>query len=100
MPITGSLARAARALVQWPRDHVARLAVLDEAALADFEGGRAALDDDAKARLHQALEEGGAVFLPEEDAGGLGVRLKFTAKDVRAINRLEGEGGPVGSDDV
>jgi len=28
------------------------------------------------------------------------VRLKFTAKDVRAINRLEGEGGPVGSDDV
>lgn len=100
MPITGSLARAARALVQWPRDHVARLAALDTDALADFEAGRADLDDDAKARLRHALEEGGAVFLPEEHAGGVGVRLKFTAKDVRAINRLEGEGGPVGSDDV
>ncbi len=100
MPITGSLARAARALVQWPRDHVARLAALDTDALADFEAGRAALDDDVKARLRHTLEEGGAVFLPEEGAGGVGVRLKFTAKDFRGINRLEGEGGPVGSDDV
>ena len=100
MPITGSLARAARALVQWPRDHVARLAALNEAALADFEDGRADPGDEVKARLRHALEEGGAVFLPEEDAGGVGVRLKFTARDVRAINRLEGEGGPVGSDDV
>lgn len=100
MPITGSLARAARALVQWPRDHVARLAALDEAALADFEAGRVALDDDARARLRHRLEEGGAVFLPEDGAGGVEVRLKFAAKDVRAINRMEGEGGPVGSDDV
>lgn len=100
MPITGSLARAARALVQWPRDHVARLAALDEAALADFEAGRVALDDDGKVRLRHTLEEGGAVFLPEDGAGGVGVRLKFAAKDVRAINRMEGEGGPVGSDDV
>lgn len=100
MTITGSLARAARALVQLPRDHVARLAALDASALADFEAGRAELDDDAKARLRQALEESGALFLPEEDAGGVGVRLKFTAKDVRAINRLEGEGGPAGEDDV
>ena len=100
MPITGTLARAARALVQAPSDHVARLAALDTDALADFEAGRAALDGDARARLPHTLEEGGAVFLPEEYAGGVGVRLKFTAKDVRAINRLEGEGGPVGSDDV
>jgi len=100
MTITGSLARAARALVQLPRDHVARLAALDASVLADFEAGRAELDDGAKARLRHALEESGALFLPEEDAGGAGVRLKFTAKDVRAINRLEGEGGPVGEDDV
>jgi hypothetical protein len=100
LAVTGSLARAARALVQLPRDHVARLAALDANALADFEAGRTDLDEDAKARLRHALEESGALFLPEEDAGGVGVRLKFTAKDVRAINRLEGEGGPVGEDDV
>src|SRR3546814_6715791 len=48
MTITGSLARAARALVQLPRDHVARLAALDASVLADFEAGRAELDDGAK----------------------------------------------------
>lgn len=100
MTITGPLARAARALVQWPRDHVARLAELEQTALADFEAGLADPGDDAKARLRHALEEGGAMFLPEDHSGGLGVRLKFTAKDVRAIDRMEGEGGPIGSDDV
>jgi hypothetical protein len=37
MKITGPQARAARALVQWPRDHVARLSGLTVDALADFE---------------------------------------------------------------
>ena len=100
MAVTGSLARAARALVQAPSDHAARLAALEDAALADFETGRADLDDDAKARLPHLLQEGGPVFLPEEGAGGVGVRLTFTAGDVRAINRMEGEGGPVGSGDA
>ena len=100
MTITGPLARAARALVQWPRDHVARLAAIDEAALAEFESGRDDPGDSAKARLRHTLEEGGAMFLPEDHSGGIGVRLKFTAKDAKAINRMEGEGGPVGSDDV
>lgn len=86
--------------MQWPRDHVARLATFNEAALADFEAGFADPGEDAKARLRHALEEGGAEFLPEDHSGGVGVRLKFTARDVRAINRLEGEGGPIGSDDV
>lgn len=100
LSITGSLARAARALVQLPRGHVARLAGLDERALADFEAGHADPGEDARVRLRHALEEGGAVFLPEDADGGAGVRLKFTGRDVRAINRMEGEGGPVGDDDV
>ncbi|GLS99544.1 hypothetical protein GCM10007897_09240 [Sphingobium jiangsuense] len=100
MAITGPQARAARALVQWPRDHVAKLARLDEAALAAFEGGQADLDEEERARLIHALEQGGAIFLAEDRKAGAGVRLKFTKRDVRAINRLEGEGGPVGTDDV
>lgn len=100
MAITGPLARAARALVQWPRDHVGKLARIDEAVLKDFEVGLSDLPGTDKTRLRQALEEGGAVFLPEDEGGGHGVRLKFTARDVRAIARLEGEGGPVGDDDV
>jgi len=100
MSITGPQAKAARILVQWPRDHVARRAQLEETALADFEAARADPGTEAKARLRQALEDGGAIFIPEDAGGGAGVRLKFTARDVRAINRLEGEGGPVGDDDV
>ncbi len=99
MTIDGPLARAARALVQWPRGHVARKAKLDKSALAAFESGTAGLDDDAIGRLRAVLEEGGAVFIPE-NGGGRGVHLKFARKDVRAINRMEGEGGPVGDDDV
>ncbi len=100
MSITGPLARAARALAQWPRHHVARLARLDESALAQFETGAADLSDEDKARLQLALEEGGAIFLPEDQNSGAGVRLKFNAREVRAINRLENEGGPVGDDDI
>ena len=92
MQISGKLARAARALVEWPRDHVARLAGIDTPMLADFEAGRADPGDDAKARLRLILEQGGAVFLPEDGEQGAGVRLKFTARDVRAINRMEGGG--------
>ncbi|OYW88825.1 MAG: DNA-binding protein [Sphingobium sp. 32-64-5] len=100
MIFTGPQARAARVLVQWPRHHVARLANVPEAALTAFETGGMALDEDARQRLCLALESGGAIFLPEDEHGGVGVRLKFTAKDARAVNRMENEGGPVGSDDV
>ena len=99
MNITGPQARAARALVQWPRDHVARLSGLTVDVLADFERENVDPGDEARSRLQAALEEGGAVFLNEED-GGLGVRLKFTRKDVRSIRRMENEGGLVGDDDV
>jgi len=52
-----------------------------------------------RAKLQATLEQGGAVFIPEGDMG-VGVRLRHTQKDVKALTRLEGEGGPVGEDDV
>jgi len=99
LAITGPQCRAARALVEWPRDRVAQLAGIDAGILANFESGGSRPDDEILLRLQQALEEGGAVFLFEGDRG-VGVRLKFTRKDVRAINAWESEGGPVGTDDV
>ena len=98
--MNGPLARAARALIQWPRSHVAKIAGLEEEALAQFEAGASVFAASDLTRLRDALERGGAVFIREDNSGGLGVRLKFNAKDVRAINRMEGEGGPVGTDDV
>ncbi|OJT94849.1 MAG: DNA-binding protein [Alphaproteobacteria bacterium 65-7] len=100
MTITAAQARAARALVQWPRDHVARLAGLEVALLEAIEQGRAELDATIAERLQNALESGGALFIPESDDRGVGVRLKFSSIVVQAIDSWEDEGGAVGSDDV
>ena len=43
MSMNGPLARAARALIQWPRSHVAKIAELDEETLARFEAGGSVL---------------------------------------------------------
>jgi len=99
MTITGPQCRAARALAQWPREKVARMSGIDEEAVEAFEGGIGSLDEGQITALRTALEQGGAVFIPE-NGGGAGVRLKYTRKDVRAINKWEGEGGPPGEDDV
>jgi hypothetical protein len=61
---------------------------------------RCSLDAATVLRLQSALEQGGAVFIDEDERAGAGVRLKFNRGDVRAIRRLEGEGGPTGEDDV
>lgn len=50
------------------------------------------------ADIRNALEQAGIVFIPE-NGGGAGVRLKFTRRDVKAIDTLENEGGIVADDD-
>ena len=100
MTITATQAHAARILVQWPLGHAARTADISEDDLDAFEAGTYPLEPDALSRLRHALESGGAVFQPEDSDGGVGVRLRFTARDVKQLDRLENEGGPVGSDDV
>jgi hypothetical protein len=45
------------------------------------------------------LQEAGAVFIPE-NGGGVGVRLKYSRRDVRGLNKWEAEGGTVAEDDV
>jgi hypothetical protein len=50
--------------------------------------------------LQAALEKAGAVFIPDSDSGGIGVRLKFNKSDTKRIATLESEGGIVAHDDV
>jgi hypothetical protein len=54
---------------------------------------------DHQRQLRKALEDGGVIFIAE-NGGGVGVRLKFNRKEVRAINRWEHEGGTAGEDDL
>ena len=100
MAITGPQCRAARALVQWSREELAADSGVGIEAITDLEMGRAVPSADVLNRLQTTLEEGGAVFIPESGAGGVGVRLKFNSRDVRAIRKWEGEGGHPGEDDV
>ncbi len=99
MPITGPQCRAARALTVWSREQLAEVTSIPIHTIADFEIGRDVPPLDVRARLQAALEEAGAVFIPE-NGGGIGVRLKFNRREVRAINKWEGEGGNLGEDDV
>lgn len=99
MPITGPQCRAARALVQLSRDEISNFSGVSIETIQSFESGASAPADEIKLRLQQTLEASGAVFI-EENGGGLGVRLKFNKKEVKAINKWEGEGGTIGEDDV
>ena len=78
---------------------MARTASVGVRVIADFENRIADPGDAVKRKLFAALESAGAVFIPE-NGGGVGVRLKYARRDVRAVNKWEGEGGTPGDDDV
>lgn len=97
--ITGPQCRAARALVELSRDRLAQFSGIDAAAIEAFERKLEEPARETVAALQAALEKAGAVFIPE-NGGGVGVRLKFNRSEVRRIAVMEGEGGPVATDDV
>jgi transcriptional regulator with XRE-family HTH domain len=100
--ITGRLIAAARILTGISQADLASASGVPLSTVARMEaGGGAPLQskNDAEALSH-ALEEFGAMFIPESDGFGAGVKLKFSRLDVKEISRLEGEGGMVKDDDV
>lgn len=97
--ITGSQCRAGRALVEITRAKLAKRSGVDEALIERFERELQDPGQPAVAALGKALEELGAVFIPE-NGGGIGVRLKFSSSEAKRIAQLEGEGGIVASDRV
>ncbi|RUM97964.1 XRE family transcriptional regulator [Pseudaminobacter arsenicus] len=97
--ITGPMCRAARALVEIKRERLSRVSGIDETTIENFERKIAIPEDDAVLAIQAALEEHGAVFIPE-NGGGVGVRLKFTKSETKRIGILESEGGVSRNDDV
>jgi len=97
--LTGPQCRAARALIEWSVDQVSRRSGVDAASIEEFEAKLADPGEEAQRRLCRALEEGGAVLIPE-NGGGVGVRLKYARRDVRGVNKWESEGGRAGEDDI
>ena len=77
MIITGSQIRAARALIRWSAEDLAReskvgVATIRRAEAEDSASSITAANADA---IRRALETGGITFVPE-NGGGVGVRLK------------------------
>lgn len=98
--LTASQCRAARALLDASRETLSRAAGIDVRVISQFEQKVHEPDDKTKRRLLEALEHGGVDFIPESGEGGVGVRLRLTLKDLRALRRWEGEGGVTDDDDV
>lgn len=97
--ITGSQCRAARALVQFSRERLARFSGVSIEVIEFFERNIDKPSGEQIMALQDTLEKGGALFIPE-NGGGIGVRLKFNSSETKRIANLENEGGVVGYDDV
>jgi hypothetical protein len=97
--ITGSQCRAARALVQISRPSLSRRSGVDIRVIERFENTAGHPQAYELEEIKNALEELGAVFIPE-NGSGYGVCLKFSNVDAAQIARLEYEGGIVANDRV
>lgn len=95
-----ALARAGRALVGISTWYIADETGIDRSRIRKFERGIINLPEDQKLAIKDVLIHHGALFLPDSEAGGYGVRLKYSSSKTRQLDRWEAEGGPVAEDDV
>lgn len=79
--ITPSQSRAARALIEWSQEELAKAAHLGLSTIRDFEKGRRTPSHNNLLGIRTALEVAGVLFIPENGAGA-GVRLAQRADDV------------------
>src|ERR1700751_2267506 len=84
MPLTSAQIRAARSLIRWSADDLAResslsVATIRRAELTDDETSMTAANDLA---VRHALEAAGVEFI-DENGGGAGVRLRKPPKQKR-----------------
>lgn len=70
--------RAARALLGWSQDDLARAATIGVATLRRLEGAKGKIRGTAETiwKIQMALEQGGVEFIEGDDTKGPGVRLK------------------------
>lgn len=97
--ITGPQCKAARALIELSRERLSSFSCIDASVIEMFERKLETPDNSVLEALQKALENAGAVFIPE-NGGGIGVRLKFTRSEAKRLSTLESEGGIVAYDEV
>lgn len=97
--INAAQCRAARALVDWSIDQLAKASDLSVEQIVDFEAS-GTLDRASNVQVARALEGGGVSFVSERRGRGVGVRFKFGRQLVKRIETWENEGGPAAEDDI
>lgn len=97
--IAAAQCRAARALLEWTEAQLAEAAGVELEVIRLFEARMERPRADQQRQVRKALEDAGVILI-DENGGGVGARLKFNRKEVKAINRWEHEGGTPGEDDV
>lgn len=75
--LTSAQCRAARGLLDWTQDALAKSAGVSRSTVRDFEAGRHELHRSNQLLIIAALESGGVLLVPADDAGP-GVRLRKT----------------------
>ncbi|CAG7605708.1 hypothetical protein ACFPZL_11710 [Leucobacter soli] len=94
LPLTADLARAARAFTKVSTRTIAESAGLTKKQVRSFEQGTIALPAADLARLKESLERYGALFIPEDETAGYGVRRRYSREKLLQLNAWEDEGGP------
>src|SRR5699024_2220236 len=97
---TSNLARAGRARVGISTCYIADETGIDPESIWQLERAIIFLPNEQQEAIKNILMDYGALFLPDSEAGGYGVRLKYSRARANQINRWEAEGGPAGEDDV
>ncbi|MFA5606483.1 MAG: XRE family transcriptional regulator [Leucobacter sp.] len=93
--LTSDLARAARAFTKVSTKTIAQGAGLTKEQVRSFEQGVTDLPEAAKVRLRESLEKYGALFIPEDEEAGYGVRRRYPREKLMRLNTWESEGGHV-----
>ena len=78
--ITPLQVKMARAALGWGVRDLAKKADLTANTISKFENGSDVMVG-TLTKMQNALEEAGVIFLPADDTGGPGVRLKTAGKD-------------------
>ncbi|ATQ67363.1 MULTISPECIES: helix-turn-helix domain-containing protein [Methylosinus] len=75
MSITAGQLRAARGLIGWSQDELAKQSKVGRATIADFESGKREPYQSTQSAIRAALEGAGVIFV-EANGEGPGVRLR------------------------